>query len=59
MEVPALKGISFNIGEGAFAAFVGPSGSGKSTLLNLMGCLDHPSSGTLLVNGTDISELSQ
>ena len=59
MEVPALKGISFNIGEGAFAAFVGPSGSGKSTLLNLMGCLDHPSSGTLLVNGTDISELSR
>ncbi len=59
MEVPALKGISFNIGEGAFAAFVGPSGSGKSTLLNLMGCLDHPSSGTLLVNGTDISKLSR
>jgi ABC-type lipoprotein export system ATPase subunit len=49
MDVPALKGVSFAIGEGAFAAFVGPSGSGKSTLLNLIGCLDHPSSGTLHV----------
>lgn len=59
MDVPALKGISFEIGEGAFAAFVGPSGSGKSTLLNLIGCLDHPSSGTLTVNGTDIATLSR
>ena len=58
MQVPALKGISFSIDEGAFAAFVGPSGSGKSTLLNLIGCLDHPDSGTLLVNGTDIGTLS-
>lgn len=59
MQVPALKGISFSIDEGAFAAFVGPSGSGKSTLLNLIGCLDHPDSGTLLVNGTDIATLSR
>ena len=59
MQVPALKGISFSIDEGAFAAFVGPSGSGKSTLLNLIGCLDHPDSGTLLVNGTDIGTLSR
>lgn len=59
MDVPALKGISFEIGEGAFAAFVGPSGSGKSTLLNLIGCLDHPTSGTLTVNGTDIATLSR
>jgi len=58
-DVPALKGISFEIGAGAFAAFVGPSGSGKSTLLNLIGCLDHPSSGTMLVHGTDISTLSR
>jgi len=58
-DVPALKGLSFEIGEGAFAAFVGPSGSGKSTLLNLIGCLDHPSSGTLQVHGTDVSTLSR
>jgi len=58
-EVPALKGLTFEIGEGAFAAFVGPSGSVKSTLLNLIGCLDHPSSGTLRVNGVDVSSLSR
>jgi len=58
-DVPALKGLSFEIGEAAFAAFVGPSGSGKSTLLNLIGCLDKPSTGTLLVHGTDISTLSR
>lgn len=58
-DVMALKGLSFEIGEGAFAAFVGPSGSGKSTLLNLIGCLDHPSSGTMLVHGTDVSTLSR
>jgi len=58
-DVAALRGVSFEIGEGAFAAFVGPSGSGKSTLLNLLGCLDHPSSGTLRVHGTDISTLSR
>ncbi|PIQ52027.1 MAG: ABC transporter [Comamonadaceae bacterium CG12_big_fil_rev_8_21_14_0_65_59_15] len=58
-DVPALKGITFNIGEGAFAAFVGPSGSGKSTLLNLIGCLDHPSRGTLQVAGVDVASLSR
>lgn len=58
-DVAALRGLTFEIGEGAFAAFVGPSGSGKSTLLNLIGCLDHPSSGKLLVNGVDVSSLSR
>lgn len=59
IDVPALKGIDFTLSESAFAAFVGPSGSGKSTLLNLIGCLDHPTSGKLLVNGVDISTLNR
>lgn len=59
IDYPALKGVDFEIGEGAFAAFVGPSGSGKSTLLNLIGCLDHPTSGSMQVYGTDIGRLSR
>lgn len=59
IEVPALKGLSFSIGPGAFAAFVGPSGSGKSTLLNLIGCLDRPSSGSLKVYDTEVGQLSR
>ncbi len=59
IEIPALKGVDFEIGAGAFAAFVGPSGSGKTTLLNLIGCLDHPTSGRLLVNEVDIASLSR
>jgi putative ABC transport system ATP-binding protein len=57
IEVQALKGVSFDIEAGAFAAFVGPSGSGKSTLLNLVGCLDHPDGGRLTVLGTDVAAL--
>lgn len=59
IEVPALKGLNFSIGPGAFAAFVGPSGSGKSTLLNLIGCLDRPSSGSLKVYDTEVGQLSR
>lgn len=59
IEVQALKGVSFDIGKGAFAAFVGPSGSGKSTLLNLVGCLDHPDGGRLTVLDTDVAALSR
>ncbi len=59
VDIPALKSVDFSINEGAFAAFVGPSGSGKSTLLNLIGCLDHPSSGELRVHDTDVSKLSR
>jgi putative ABC transport system ATP-binding protein len=59
IEVQALKGVSFDIEAGAFAAFVGPSGSGKSTLLNLVGCLDHPDGGRLTVLGTDVAALSR
>jgi putative ABC transport system ATP-binding protein len=53
----ALRGLSFSIPSGAFVSFVGPSGSGKTTLLNLVGCLDKPSSGQLLVAGIEVGSL--
>lgn len=59
IEVNAIKGADFSIEPASFVSFVGPSGSGKSTLLNMIGCLDHPSSGTLQVAGTDISTLNR
>ncbi len=59
VEVPAIRGVDFEIGPSAFVAFVGPSGSGKSTLLNMIGCLDHPSGGKLSVLDTDIATLDR
>ena len=56
--VRALAGVSFEIHEGEFVAIMGPSGSGKSTMMNLMGALDVPTAGALLINGRDIQELS-
>ncbi|MDR0542201.1 MAG: ABC transporter ATP-binding protein [Dysgonamonadaceae bacterium] len=58
-EVRAVDGVTLNIAEGEFAAIVGPSGSGKTTLLNLIGGLDNPTSGSLRVDGKDISVLSE
>ena len=59
VEVPAIKGVDFTIEAKSFVAFVGPSGSGKSTLLNMIGCLDHPTSGKLTVIGTDVGTLDR
>jgi macrolide transport system ATP-binding/permease protein len=57
IRVDALRGISLSIYPGEFVAIMGASGSGKSTLMNLLGCLDHPSSGTYLFAGHDVSVL--
>ena len=56
-RVHALRGVSIQIEPGEFTVICGPSGSGKSTLLNLIGCLDSPSEGRILLEGTDVSQL--
>ena len=57
-EVRALDGVSLNIDRGEFVAVVGQSGSGKSTMMNVLGCLDIPTRGTYLLDGTDVRELT-
>ena len=55
MEYKALSNASFELNEGDFVVVLGPSGAGKSTMLNLLGCLDNPTSGKIVVEGVDIS----
>ena len=57
-QLQVLKGVSFKIEDGEFAAIMGPSGSGKSTLMHILGALDTPSSGTYLLDNKDMSKLS-
>ena len=59
IAVEALRGIDLEIGSGEFMAIVGPSGSGKTTLLNLIGALDVPTSGRIVLFGRDLGPLSR
>jgi len=58
VQVPALRGLDFEIKEGSYTAIMGPSGSGKSTLLNILGCLDRPTSGAYVLGEDDVAGMS-
>src|SRR5437588_7384651 len=58
-QIAILKGISFQIASGEFVSIVGPSGSGKSTLLGIIAGLDHPTTGQVLIDGVDITTMSE
>ncbi|MDQ7824391.1 MAG: ABC transporter ATP-binding protein [Candidatus Eremiobacteraeota bacterium] len=58
IELPILKGISFTVNAREFVSIMGPSGSGKSTCLHILGCLDRPSSGSYMLDGREVSRLS-
>lgn len=57
--IHALKSVTLNINKGEFVALMGPSGSGKSTLMNLLGCLDTPTKGEYILNGINVSEMTE
>src|SRR3989344_5827011 len=58
VKLPVLGGIDLSIKKGDFTAIMGPSGSGKSTLLHMIGCLDRPTKGKIILNGVDISHMN-
>ena len=59
VQVQALSNVSLSIEEAAFVSFVGPSGSGKTTMLNLIGCLDKPTKGEIVVDGKQVNDLDR
>ncbi len=58
VDVPALRDVNITINDGDFISIMGPSGSGKSTLMNLIGCLDRPTSGDIIIGGRNVNKLS-